>query len=177
MVGTFCGHSDPPINATGRELIGDLTTRLADESFDAIYCSDLLRAVGTAQVLAQAFDAPVTTMHELREIYFGEWDGLTWAEVETRDAIYARRWIESYPDLPAPGGETFADFESRVLAAVDDLLEIAQARQIAVVAHGGVLRVILRRLLGCSKEQAFDKTKSYCCSFDYGNDIAIREVS
>lgn len=165
LAGTFCGHSDPPLNAIGQQQTRDLIARLATEHFDAIVCSDLLRAMETAEPLAQAFKVPLTPKQGLREIYFGDWEGLTWAEIEQSDADNARRWTESFPVLPAPAGETFADFESRVMTEIALLLSLAEHQRIAVVTHAGVMRTVLRLLHGCSEQEAWEKTNSYCCIF------------
>ena len=167
LAGTFCGHSDPPVNAVGQQQITALLARLSTESFDAIYCSDLRRAVDTAEPLAQAFATSIARRQGLREIHFGDWEGLTWAEIEQRDTDYERRWSEGFPALPAPSGESFADFESRVMAEVQSLLPLAERQRIAVVTHGGVMRVALRSLHGCSDQEAWEKTNSYCCTFSY----------
>jgi alpha-ribazole phosphatase/probable phosphoglycerate mutase len=166
MAGTFCGHSDPPLNARGQQQVAHIISSLIPESFDEIYSSDLLRATETAARLSQAFSAPVTATDSLREIHFGDWEGLTWTEIESRDAEYAGQWLEAFPALPAPNGEDFASFEARVLQEVDQLLSLAKARRIAVVTHGGVMRAVLRTLLVYDEQRAWEMTKPYCSSFD-----------
>ena len=177
MAGTFCGHSDPPINSRGRAQIAELMARLVPETFDAIYSSDLRRAVNTAEALNKKFVVPVTTMPCLREIHFGEWEGLTWAEIERRDAAYARRWNEAFPDLPAPGGEAHSAFERRVLKVTDDLLRLPEDKRVALVTHGGVMRVVLQARFGFSQRHAWELTKSYCSHFSLASDVAFKEVS
>lgn len=166
MAGTFCGHSDPPINARGEKQVAHMVSSLRPKAFDEIYSSDLRRAIETATSLSQACAASVTVTGSLREIHFGDWEGLTWKEIESRDAKYARQWIEAYPALPAPNGESFASFETRVLREVDHLLSLTNTKRIAVVTHGGVMRVVLRTLLAYDEQQAWEVTKPYCSSFD-----------
>jgi broad specificity phosphatase PhoE len=91
LAGTFCGHSDPPINARGQIQVNDLIVRLGSGPFDAIYSSDLLRAVDTATALAQALAVSCATTADMREIHFGEWEGLTWTKIESRDADYTEQ--------------------------------------------------------------------------------------
>jgi len=177
LAGTFCGHSDPPINLIGQAQIAEMISRLRAETFDAIYSSDLRRAVETAEPLARAFALPVIATYRLREIHFGDWEGLTWTEIEQRDPIYARRWIEAFPTLPAPNGESFAVFERRILDAVNHLCCLSQDKRIAVVTHAGVMRVVLQRLLGYSEDHARDLTKLYCSSFVCSGVIAAAEVT
>jgi len=176
LAGTFCGHTDPPINARGRTQAAELIERLRSEPFDAIYSSDLRRAVETATSLARTFAVPCTTTPNLREIYFGDWEAMTWNEIEERDIDYARRWTESFPDLAAPGGEPFAIFESRVLEEFSHLLDLATDKRIAVVTHGGVMRIVLRTLLGHTAQQAWELTKPYCSFFVYEQKAASQEV-
>jgi len=176
LASTFCGHSDPPVNSKGQIQINEMISRLRTEPFDAVYSSDLRRAMETAAPLARAFALSVITSDRLREIYFGDWESLSWAEIERRDAIYAHRWIEAFPELTAPNGESFAHFEQRILVEVHHLLSLAENKRIAVVTHGGVMRVVLHNLLGHSKEQAWDLTKPYCSSFVYSRSTATAEV-
>jgi broad specificity phosphatase PhoE len=103
----------------------------------------------------------------LREIYFGQWEGLAWKEIEQRDSAYAQRWIIEYPNLPAPDGEDFRAFERRALDEVKSLAERARDRRIAVVTHAGMMRTVLCRLCGCSEEEARQQTRSYCCIVRY----------
>lgn len=165
MAGTFCGHSDPFVNPRGKQQIFDLIARLARETIDEIYSSDLRRAVITAESLAQAFSAPVTQNSSLREIYFGDWEGLAWNEIERLDPTYAKQWIEQFPSLPAPGGESLAHFEARVVDEIRRLLLLAEGRKIAVVTHRGVMRIALRELHGCTDQEAWEQTSSHCCWF------------
>jgi broad specificity phosphatase PhoE len=176
LAGTFCGHSDPPLNARGHVQVSDLIAQLASEPIDAVYSSDLRRAADTAASLAHAFAVSCTTTSTLREIYFGDWEEMTWAEIERRGADYARRWAESFPDLAAPNGEPYPMFESRVLREVDRLLDLAADNRIAVVTHGGVMRIVLRHLLGCTEQQAWERTRPFCSFFVYAEAPVSEEV-
>jgi len=162
MAGTFCGHSDPDLNARGHEQTAELIDRLRSENIDTVYTSDLRRAQTTAEAIASAFGIECRARRALREISFGEWEGLTWTEIEQRDEAYARRWMAEHPLLSAPEGEAFRDFEQRVLEEVAFLSTKAAERGIAVVTHAGVLRTVLCSLHQCSEEDAWRQTKPYC---------------
>jgi broad specificity phosphatase PhoE len=114
--------------------------------------------------IAEAFGVDCQVRSALREINFGRWEGITWKEIERRDDAYARRWIAEYPRLPAPDGESFHDFEQRVLDEVKflSLEPVAADCRIAVVTHAGVLRTVLCALHGCSEDNAWEQTRSYC---------------
>jgi alpha-ribazole phosphatase len=166
MAGRYCGHSDPDLNAQGRAQLTGLTRLLAEEMLDTVYSSDLRRAANTAQAIAASRDIPQVLRPALREIDFGDWEGLTWEEIEALDPEYAQKWVTSYPNLHAPSGESFEDFERRVLTEVSHLIDRSPG-PIAVVTHGGVLRVVLRHLCGYSEPKAWQETQQYCCVVRY----------
>lgn len=167
LAGRFCGHSDPPVNNLGLRQIEELIERLKTESIDAVYASDLSRSLTTANAIGRAFALSPIKIPELREIDFGQWEGLSWQEIEGRDRIYACRWSGAYPDLPAPDGELLDAFQSRVLGVVKHLLAITSHRCAAVVTHAGVMRVVLRSLCGLDDQEAWERTKTYCGLFRY----------
>jgi alpha-ribazole phosphatase len=162
MVGTFCGHSDPELNERGYVQVGELIERLRADDIDAVYTSDLRRAQTTAKAIAKFFAVDCHVRSALREINFGEWEGHAWSQIEQHDEEYARRWIAEYPHLPARSGEDIHKFERRVLDEMEFLSAQARSRTIAVVTHAGPLRTVLCKLNGCSVENAWEQTKSYC---------------
>jgi alpha-ribazole phosphatase/probable phosphoglycerate mutase len=163
MAGSFCGHSDPDLNSRGQLQLVELTNRLRTEDIGVVYTSDLRRAHTTAHAIAEAFDIDCHVRPSLREIDFGQWEGLTWRSIEERDCTYAQRWIAEYPHLPAPAGEDFDNFEQRILNEVNFLSRSAPVgnRSVAVITHAGVLRTVLR-MHGTSDEDAWKQTSSYC---------------
>jgi broad specificity phosphatase PhoE len=179
LAGRFCGHSDPPVNGRGLRQIEELIETLRTESIgamsiDAVYSSALSRSLTTADAIGKAFGLSPIKVPELREIGFGEWEGLSWQEIESRDQVYARRWLEAYPDLPAPGGELFEAFQSRVLSGVKHLLAMTSERCAAVVTHAGVMRVVLSSLCGLEEQEAWERTKVYCGFFRYQPSPTLR---
>jgi broad specificity phosphatase PhoE len=161
MAGTFCGHSDPELNQRGRTQLEGLIVRLQGERFSKIFSSDLIRSRQTARAISSHFGADVEERVGLREIYFGEWEGLSWNEIESRDPELAKRWVAEYPVLPAPGGETFTDFETRVHRETEFLLEQAAELPIIAVTHAGFLRVALARLGGELQKELLGGTPGY----------------
>jgi alpha-ribazole phosphatase len=160
MAGRFCGHSDPDLNAQGRAQLMDLARLLSAETIEGVYSSDLRRAQSTAQAIAAARSIPLSLRPALREIDFGQWEGLSWAQIEDRHPEYSRKWAAGYPHHPAPGGEEFDAFKARILGEVNHLLDRGP---VAVVTHAGVLRVVLQHLCGCSEREAWKQTREYCC--------------
>jgi alpha-ribazole phosphatase len=166
MAGRYCGHSDPELNAQGRAQLIKLTHLLSKDAIETVYSSDLRRAKSTAQAIAAARNIPQVLRPALREIDFGEWEGMSWEQIQQLDPDFAQEWMAAYPHLPAPSGESFQAFEARILEEVNQLIEHNRG-PIAVVTHAGVLRVVLRHLFGCSDQEAWQQTKSYCCVVRY----------
>jgi broad specificity phosphatase PhoE len=167
LYGRFCGHTDPPVNLRGKEQVRSLRLALADSSMDRVVSSDLQRATQTAAELAEAWNLSLITCPTLREISFGDWEALSWDEIEARDAAVAKHWLESFPQSAAPGGERFDAFRERVLGAVRSIEMEAQGERVAVVTHGGVMRVVLQDLMGVPSDRAWQMTKPYCSVFTY----------
>jgi alpha-ribazole phosphatase len=166
MAGRFCGHSDPDLNSLGQAQVTNLVAQLSAQPLERIYSSDLKRAQTTAHAVADYHGLAVETRPALREIHFGEWEGLSWEEIESRDPQYVAAWMAAFPQLPAPSGETFPAFEARVLREVTAFVDRG-AGPIAVVTHGGVIRVVLQHLCGRSASEAWQETQSYCCVVRY----------
>lgn len=167
LAGTFCGHTDPPLNLRGLTQIETLLSSLHDSDLTTVYTSDLRRAHSTATALATAHSVPIVLRPALREIDFGRWEGLKWAQVEALDRTTAQQWLDHYPDLPAPGGEPFLEFQSRILTEVATLQQLAGDNLAAVVTHAGVLRVVLQQLCKIDANLAHTITKPFCCFFRY----------
>src|SRR5690606_12679896 len=132
------GHSDPPLNPQGRAQAAAAAPLLAARRPVAIVSSDLRRCLQTAAPLAELTGLPVTRDSRLRERSYGEWEGLTLAEV-------AERWPESHARRQAGGDaadlghgiERPADVTERVGEALREIAEAAPGETTVVVTHGG----------------------------------------
>jgi broad specificity phosphatase PhoE len=118
----FQGQCDIPLNQAGQRQASALAERLAGESFQAIVTSDLQRAQATAQAIAACQTCPVVIEARLREIGFGDWEGLTYAEIAICDPSGLVAWEEDILENAPPGGETLNQLAGRVQAALDELL-------------------------------------------------------
>ncbi len=138
------GQIDIGLNARGQQQARRLARALAQERFDAVYASDLRRAADTARPFAEQAGLPLHTDTALRERGFGEFEGLTWAEVERDHADASRRWRERDAGFGPPGGETLAAFYERAVNALATIAARHRGQHIAIVTHGGVLDVLYR---------------------------------
>lgn len=135
--GIWQGQADPPLNAVGRAQARRLAERLRPVPLDAIYSSDLRRAVETAEIVAAAKGLPVVTDPRLREADVGSWTGLTREEI-------ARR----FPGWTSHDGEPPDRFRARAVAATEDIAAAHQGGTVLLVCHGGIVRALQRHALG-----------------------------
>jgi 2,3-bisphosphoglycerate-dependent phosphoglycerate mutase len=142
------GQSDPPLSDDGRrqaELVG---RRLTGRTFSAFFASDLARASETALEIGSAIGCAPQPDESLREIFLGEWEGLTTIEIAERYPSAWASWRRE-PDWDlVPGGEGAVPFEARVATAIDRIFNAHHQGDVLVVTHGGVIQVALHRVLG-----------------------------
>jgi broad specificity phosphatase PhoE len=129
------GHSDTPLNETGRAQALSLALALRDEPIDAVYASDLSRAEETARIVAEHHGLPVTVLPDLRERHFGTWEGLTDREIHAR---FPEAATGSWGD-----GETKEEMTVRVVRALREIAGEHPDGRVLVVTHGGPVRVLL----------------------------------
>ena len=131
---TLAGWTDVPLTERGEAQAAALRPVLADERFDGVWSSDLVRAVTTAR---QAWGEPATD-RRLRELNFGELEGADYMTMDEDERTRLMRF-EGYC---SPGGESFDDLRARVLAFIE---ELPPGRH-AVFTHGGVVRLLAREV-------------------------------
>jgi probable phosphoglycerate mutase len=144
MAGRWQGHADVPLNDVGLRQASLLAERFQADGtrFDAIYSSDLARAYQTAWELGAAVRVPVQLYPPLREIDLGVWSGLTYDEIRERFPVEAKL-LEQGQDVPRGGAETLAALQRRVVAAVEAIIAHRDGETIALVTHGGCVRMLL----------------------------------
>ena len=138
------GHLDIGLNDTGRWQAERLGLALKDEPIAAIYASDLSRAHDTALAVSRHTGVPVQAEPGLRERSFGEFEGRTFAEIETELPAQAQRWRQRDPAFTPAGGESLFMLEARVLSVAARLAAQHPGEQIALFAHGGVMDILYR---------------------------------
>ena len=142
--GRIQGQLDVPLNDMGRWQVHRLALAVADEDIAAVYSSDLLRAIETAQAVARGSGQAIVADTGLRERGFGLFEGLSYAEISARWPADAERWRQRDPAFGAPGGETLNQFFERSIATATRLAARHPGQTIALVAHGGVMDCLYR---------------------------------
>jgi broad specificity phosphatase PhoE len=179
--GTLMGQSDHPLTELGEEQARAAAARLAPFGPMPLHCSDLPRAVATAERIAAAWGGRVVSDPRLREIDLGDYEGRSWEEFEADEKLIAAFADDPY-GTALPGGESLEHVEARVMAAVRDVLAahgvgpdgglstdaVASAdasavatgfhaskpgANVCIVAHDGPIRAILNHYLGVPPEK------------------------
>lgn len=143
----FQGHMDIPLSENGKEQARALAGRLSAQKISAIYSSDLGRAVETARQIADPRGLQVITRPGLREMHFGEWEGLTFKEIRQRYGDLLKQWWANPMDMAVPGGEGLSSLAPRVAHALREIVEKHMGEQVAVVCHGGPIRCLVATVL------------------------------
>jgi broad specificity phosphatase PhoE len=153
--GRFLGQRDVALTGKGRRELPALCRKCSRFPVRAVYSSDLRRAREAAEFIARKFGLEVEVRPELREIHFGEWEGLTWNQIAQRHPRLAARWMERFPLQPIPGGEPLRQFRRRIAAAVSDIVAANRGQCALVVTHAGVIRFTLAKALGLPARNIF----------------------
>jgi broad specificity phosphatase PhoE len=139
------GQTPVPLNAIGYEQAAKLAEHLKDFSLEALYTSDIPRAYQTAAVVGDAIGLQPLVDVRLRELRAGRFEGLSQAVLRTRFAAELLQWNTNL-DYTPPGGESRRKTQERALHAFRDITTFDPNREIAIVTHGGTIRLLLMRL-------------------------------
>lgn len=138
------------------ELPGSRAAALA-----AVYCSDLVRAVRSAEIIAEPHGVTPEIVPGLRERSFGLWEGLSFDEIRERYPAEFDAWADNPLRFSPMGGESTEEVRQRVIGAIERIIEKHSEGSIALVAHGGVNRVIMCHFLGVPLENMFRIEQDY----------------
>lgn len=143
----YVGSRDEPLADSGLRQAEELAAALAPLPLSAVYASPLLRARETGRRIAEAREVPLLLEPRLREQSFGEWEGLTRAEVLERDRERLLSWEADLGTAP-PGGDSLQSVQERALSLVDELSREHAGEWIALVSHVGPIKALLCAALG-----------------------------
>ncbi len=169
--GRYQGQSDVPLNAEGRNQCRTLAARMSAIPLDVVYTSDLSRAQESARMIAGAHTVVLDT--RLREVNVGRCIGLTAAEIAAREpGFYAA--MKTDPDgTPFPGGESNYDVKLRTLEAFSAIRARYPEGRVAVVTHGGVIKLLVGEVLGLPMSERHRILLENCglTVIEWGNDL------
>ncbi len=140
------GQTSTPLSELGMRQAEALGRALSNLDFDAVYSSDLERALQTAQRAAPS-QTP-QPCKELREWHLGVFQGLTYQEAEEKYPVEWHAFKNSLPGFRIPGGESGEEIYQRTHLFLEELLQRHPQGRVLLVTHGGILRSILKFALG-----------------------------
>ncbi|WHU57871.1 histidine phosphatase family protein [Trueperella pyogenes] len=133
---------DVDLSLEGREQARLVGERIATWDIGAIYTSSMVRARETAEIISDSLGVDVNVRSELREISFGEMEGLTDEEIVANFAQFQRDQSKMELDLQYPGGENISQVLQRSIGVFDEIARSSPSR-VAVVSHGGIIRAMV----------------------------------
>lgn len=143
IAGRAQGHTDIPLDETGKAQAQALGRAFQSVRVDRILSSDLMRARQTAQAIADATSAPIELRSALRERSFGEWEGMNYLEMLS---MADRMALEmDWHRVKSPSGESFGDVWERLGPVIEEI-ETSQ-ENLAIVTHGGAFGILVARLI------------------------------
>jgi len=157
-----CYKPDAELTPDGIKQANLLGWRLQNAGVIRIYTSDLPGAEQTAETINRHLHREVIHMPEFREISFGEWEGLSYSEVESRYTGFLQEFSQHQRDMPYPGGESGEDVKNRTLASLEQIA--LSNHDSVIISHGGVILTLLCALMGFSLEKRFQLCQPEFCS-------------
>jgi len=149
LAGHYIGRTDVPLSPKGMQQANNLARHLnrpGVAAIDALWCSPAQRARQTAHPLSECLDCPVSIDENLHEIDFGAWEGLTFAQILSKEPHKVDQWADFAPDFSFPAGESLTRFHQRI-EGVAAAIHATACRHLAIVSHGGILRGLMCALL------------------------------
>jgi probable phosphoglycerate mutase len=144
----FSGSSDPPLTAVGEAMAQAFAQAYASLEWEAIYTSPMIRARQTADPLCRLTGLQPNVEDGLKEIDYGEWEGLRQAEARQRWPEAFEYWADDVASRGTPGGETAFHVAARAMRVVEAIRTRHRDGNVLVVSHKATLRVITCALLG-----------------------------
>jgi broad specificity phosphatase PhoE len=145
--GVFGGRIDMELSPRGHEQAAALAKYLHSRPLSAIYASPMKRVQQTlAPLLVNGTPKPII-LQDLREVDFGDWTGLPWEEVHAKFGISAFAWLEQLECDGIANAESAETLQERVEPCLRQILADHSGQQVAVVCHGGIIRMLLGILL------------------------------
>ena len=150
--GILQGWLDVPINAHGRAQAAEMAQTFANQGFAAVWCSTLVRASETADIISGALQLGPPRIHAgLKERNFGAIQGIPKNELAELNPAQLEQILRRNPAAQFVGGETMDEFADRVLEALSDIGAGHPDQKVLVITHGWVLDVITRHIEGLAR--------------------------
>lgn len=144
-----------------KEYLQDFESLHLDNDFDVVISSPTQRCC----LLAEHFKLNYSTDERLREMNFGNWELKKWTEIPAEEI---NPWYKDFIHVKASGGENLLEMQSRVLNFWNELVIKKEIEKALIIAHAGVIRLILQAVLQFPLENMFS------IQIDYGKKVVIQ---
>jgi len=161
--GVFYGQMDIPLSETGKRQSILCARRLDTLDLDAVVTSDLSRCRYIARHITTVPKERIFEEERLREIDFGKWQGKSWEEIDESWPGEMERRMSNLSTYRPPGGESLSDLWNRSRQVFEGCLEGNYGKRVAIIAHGGINRVFMCKLLGMDLQNLFSLHQDYAC--------------
>lgn len=158
----YVGYLDAPLSETGKKQAQSINAFISKLKTKNVITSDLQR---TFSELTVSFEK----REELREINFGEWDGLSWEQIEKSFLDEAKEFLNNPSGFTFPSGDSFAQLSERVIPIFNELLNSKEGENIFFVVHAGVIRTIISKKFNLPLQEVFN------FKIDYGKCTIIEK--
>jgi alpha-ribazole phosphatase len=155
------GSLDVGLSETGRAQMAQVAEYLKTDPVAAIYTSPRSRALESARILAVVPSCPIEIVADLREIDFGDFEGLPYDAIAARYPDLYRQWMETPTKVRFPNGEIFSEMRDRVLRAFETIQRERKGQTVAIVSHGGVNRILIAWTLQVADNCLFRLAQDY----------------
>ena len=159
----YKGRLDIPLSAKGVVRMEKAASFLSGVKVSRIVTSTLSRSVESGSIVARALGLEIEEEHAFDEIAFGVWEGLSFSEIKQQYPKELERWMEDPGANPPPQGESFAFARKRSMTRLKKILGENAGQTIAIVAHAGIIRIMLFSLLGFPLRKLFRFGQDYGC--------------
>ena len=162
----YKGTIDVPLSEKGVSQMEQISKYIVEKGgreglMSAVYCSDLTRAIRSAEIVAEPHSLKPVIISSLRERNFGLWEGMSFDEIMEKYPLEFDAWAGNPLKFSPMEGESTLAMRDRVIQAMSEIMENHNKENIAIVAHGGVNRIILCHILGIPLENIFRIEQDY----------------
>ena len=155
ILGKTQGHGNSDLTPKGENQALELSKAIKEYPIDYIYSSDLGRAVQTAEIIGSTIGVDIIQTPSLREMGFGDWEGLLIEEIKKDHAETYETWRNQPHLVNIPNGETLHIIKDRVDAFIKELNEKYDNKHILLVSHSVTVRVMLLSFLNSGVENIY----------------------
>ena len=172
----FQGQIDIPLNQKGIEQAEKVADFFKDIPLQTIYTSTLQRARTTAEIIGKAKGIEPQETDALREMSFGIWENMNSKDIQKN---YAKEWKDFFASPASttiPKGESMSDVQKRAYPVVQQILDEHPEGDVAFVAHGGIIRVLICTMLGLDLNRAWHLhvgNASITCFYYWGRSYTL----